>query len=546
MGFELYEEVRKKMESLGLMEDTGNYEDVLLETSKLILNNSYDMISLLDKDSNPIYLNKAHKRILGYEKEDLLNKPALENFHPKDIEKAKKEWSTLIKTKEDRDKIVGRYKAKDGSYIWMETHLKTLMDKDNNIALVLCISRDISDRIEAENRLKKNKEKIEKLHDVAYELDSCRTEKDAAELIVEASETILNFDYVSLFKITDDTMESLAFSFEIEPKIKKNIYSKDNYTWQTFLSGNSFLVKDIESDDRAKAGLAEFKSGISIPIEDYGVFQALSKEKNRYDHDDLELAELLISHMSQAVKRMNYETKLKQSEVKYRSIFENTGTATIIINEDTTISLMNKEAERLVGYDKSEVEKEMSFKDFLIESDVEKIDRFHRLRRQDPSSVPEKYETKLVTKYGDLRDVIVNVGMMNGSKKSVASLIDITHIRKNTKALREIEESFRVAFDNSIAGMMRLDKDLKILEVNENACKLLDKNEKELLGEDILGLFTINNQNDLKKGLERALDGETVKYDSLKYLSDKTSLKMRIDPITNLVGDLEFLLLQFI
>jgi len=546
MGFELYEEMRKKMESLGLIEDTGNYEDVLLETSKLILNNSYDMISLLDKDSNLIYLNKAHKRILGYEEEDLLNKPALEHFHPEDIEKAKKEWSTLIKTKEDRDKIVGRYKAKDGSYIWLETHLKTLMDKDNNIALVLCISRDISDKIEAENRLKKNKEKVEKLHDVAYELESCRTEKDAAELIVEASETILNFDYVSLFKITDGTMESMVFSFEIEPKIKKNIYSKDNYTWQTFLSRNSFLVKDIESDDRAKAGLAEYKSGISIPIEDYGVFQALSKEKNRYDHDDLELAELLISHMSQAVKRMNYETKLKQSEVKYRSIFENTGTATVIINEDTTISLMNKEAERLVGYDKSEVEKEMSFKDLLIESEVEKIDRLHRLRRQDPSSVPEKYETKIVTKYGDLRDVIVNVGMMNGSKKSVASLIDITHIRKNTKALREIEESFRVAFDNSIAGMMRLDKDLKILEVNENACKLLDKNEKELLREGILELFTINNQNDLKKGLERALDGETVKYDSLKYLSDKTSLKMRIDPITNLVGDLKFLLLQFI
>jgi len=47
------------------------------------------------------------------------------------------------------------------------------------------------------------------------------------------------------------------------------------------------------------------------------------------------------------------EEALKQSECLYRAIFENTGTATIVLEEDTTISLANTEFEKLSGYHKS-------------------------------------------------------------------------------------------------------------------------------------------------------------------------------------------------
>ncbi len=53
--------------------------------------------------------------------------------------------------------------------------------------------------------------------------------------------------------------------------------------------------------------------------------------------------------------RIDYKA-LRESEDKYRTIFETTGTATVIIEEDTTISLANKEFEKLSGYSKEEVE----------------------------------------------------------------------------------------------------------------------------------------------------------------------------------------------
>jgi PAS domain S-box-containing protein len=55
------------------------------------------------------------------------------------------------------------------------------------------------------------------------------------------------------------------------------------------------------------------------------------------------------------------EKALRESESTYRTIFENTGTATIIIEEDTTISLINGEMERLSGYSREEVEGKMSW-----------------------------------------------------------------------------------------------------------------------------------------------------------------------------------------
>ena len=51
------------------------------------------------------------------------------------------------------------------------------------------------------------------------------------------------------------------------------------------------------------------------------------------------------------IKVKERTAELRESEMKYRTIFENTGTATIIIENDTTISLANSEVAKLAGLD---------------------------------------------------------------------------------------------------------------------------------------------------------------------------------------------------
>ena len=57
------------------------------------------------------------------------------------------------------------------------------------------------------------------------------------------------------------------------------------------------------------------------------------------------------------------EEALRISENNYRNIFEHTGTATIILDENFNISQVNSEFENLSGYSKKEIENKKKMKD---------------------------------------------------------------------------------------------------------------------------------------------------------------------------------------
>jgi PAS domain-containing protein len=59
--------------------------------------------------------------------------------------------------------------------------------------------------------------------------------------------------------------------------------------------------------------------------------------------------------------------ELRESEMKYRTIFENTGAATIIVENDMTISLANSEFVNISGFNKNEIEGIKSWLHFIDE-----------------------------------------------------------------------------------------------------------------------------------------------------------------------------------
>lgn len=137
------------------------------------------------------------------------------------------------------------------------------------------------------------------------------------------------------------------------------------------------------------------------------------------------------------------EKALRESEEKYRTIFETTGTAAIIIEEDTTISLANTEFEKLSGYSKAEIEGKKSWAEFVAEDDVERMKEYHYLRRRDPHAAPRSYEFKFIDSKGAVRDILGTVGMILGTGRSVASFLDITERKRHEAALKRSEEQLR-------------------------------------------------------------------------------------------------------
>lgn len=131
---------------------------------------------------------------------------------------------------------------------------------------------------------------------------------------------------------------------------------------------------------------------------------------------------------------------LRQSEEMYRAIFNNTGTATIIIEKDKTISLANKQFEKLSGYKKEQIEQKMSWTEFVLENDQKRMIKYHKQRRVNKNKVPNNYECIFIDKKGGFHNILLYVDMIPHSDRSIASLLDITE-RKQTKEM--LKRSFR-------------------------------------------------------------------------------------------------------
>jgi PAS domain S-box-containing protein len=130
------------------------------------------------------------------------------------------------------------------------------------------------------------------------------------------------------------------------------------------------------------------------------------------------------------------EATIRESESRYRTVFENTGTAMLVIEEDTTISFANKEFFKLTGYSQEDIDKGKSWTEFIFKDDLEKMIEQHRTRREEPEKALKQYEFRLITKSGGIRNILLTIDMLPKSKRSVASLIDITD-QKVTETLLE-------------------------------------------------------------------------------------------------------------
>ena len=153
-------------------------------------------------------------------------------------------------------------------------------------------------------------------------------------------------------------------------------------------------------------------------------------------------------------KRKQAELTIKESEEKYRTVFESTGNATVTIEENTVISMANGQFEKLSGYSKEEIENKMKWTDFVVPEDLEMMKKYHIARRKSGEKPPTEYEFSVMDKKGNTRDIFLKIGMIPNTKKSIASLMDITE-------RKQAEEKLKKTLDASIQTMS------KIIEVKD-------------------------------------------------------------------------------
>ena len=148
------------------------------------------------------------------------------------------------------------------------------------------------------------------------------------------------------------------------------------------------------------------------------------------------------------IKVRERTAELRESEMKYRTIFENTGAATVIIEKDMTISLANSEFAHISGFEKNEIENIKSWLNFVDEKTQRKIRNGEIIKKHlEFDQIPPNFECKFIDKDDDQKDMLCSLAAIPGSDKSVVSLADITELKE---AERQI---YHQAFHDTLTGL---------------------------------------------------------------------------------------------
>ena len=218
-------------------------------------------------------------------------------------------------------------------------------------------------------------------------------------------------------------------------------------------------------------------------------YDDLIREAYAYDSRPpfiIELAKKRI-HASARIIGSMIETKqaedaLRLSENYYRAIFETSGAAMIIIENDTTISRANSHFAELSGYSVQELEWKKSWTEFVHPDDVAWMAESHHLRRRNPDAAPRRYEFRFITRHEDMRYILLVVDIIPGTDQSVASCIDITERRKAEESLAEQHALIEAIYRNTPLVMMVVDSDRRLRQVNSFATQFSGRSAEEMLG----------------------------------------------------------------
>ncbi len=247
----------------------------------------------------------------------------------------------------------------------------------------------------------------------------------------------------------------------------------------------------------------------------------------------------LHSNIQMAFYKHGMEKKLMKSEKKYRGIFENTGTAMVMVEEDNTLYLVNEEFEELTGYPKEKLEDGLELDKFFTPHDLKLIEDQYEKIKNNSEKNSKNLNVNLINRFGATRDILMQIGVIPEIKKAVISLIDITEQRKRYEAFIESQEAFRGLFDRSHDAVNLINPNGEFKEVNDNFCDLLGYHEYEILDMDFKDLLVQEDAEKVEDLLDRILDGEILEENIILKGITKDSKEITLKGRFSLVKGLE-------
>ena len=415
------------------------------EDYRNILENIQDAYYRSDAEGNLILASPSLASLLGYASvTELYGKKIAQTlyYHPEEREKVLADIR--------KNGAVTNYeialKKQDGTPVIISTSSHEYYDAEGNYLGVEGIFRDITERKQAEDSLKRS----ENLYRTIF------NNTGTATIIIAPDTTIL---------LANDGWVKLTGVPRAEQENKKS--------WTVFIDpGDAEWMKEYHYARRNDPTL--------IPK----VYECRLIDAKKTVHHCFVYVDLIPGSKNSVASLVDITARVHAEEL-YQTVFENTGTAMVIIEEDTTIARINEEMEKTWGYTREEIEGRMKWPQLIAQEDREKMLESHRLRRTNPESAPKNYEFRFIHKNGELRYASLAAAMIPGTKKSVISIRDITEVKKTEKALGDSEAIYQ-QLEAQLPDFVIIHEGETITFVNAEGAHLMGKKPEQIIGTSVL------------------------------------------------------------
>ncbi|MGM0370843.1 MAG: HD domain-containing phosphohydrolase, partial [Bacillota bacterium] len=269
-------------------------------------------VAVIKKDGTISVINQQGEKLLGYQKDELEQEKSYFDFvAPQDRNRVQEQHQKVMGAK---TKGPFSYEFtlidKQGSYKQVDVTENLVLDTNSSVASII----DITERKEMTEQIKRNKDKLEKLHQIVFKMSQINQEEEVYELIVDTIMDILEFTS-SVVLLNEDnylSVEALTGGIEVQ-----DISVSEGLAGKTYQEQETLFIKDLEKNEFVNLSWDNAEEIISTPLGNLGVLQVISEKPGWLSSADLKLIELLANHTTEAIKRIH-----SQNEIKYISFHD--------------------------------------------------------------------------------------------------------------------------------------------------------------------------------------------------------------------------------
>jgi PAS domain S-box-containing protein len=394
---------------------------------------------------------------------------------------------------------------KGGIYIWVQA--RPLYDSQGNIIGAISIVRDTTERKRAEEALHKSEEKFRSLADQS--LVGIYILKDRR--IIYANQGLSDISGYSINEMLSWEPEGFAQmihpedkDFVMEQGRKKQLGKKDILSQYTYrMVTKSGKMRTVETYSK------------TVPFEEGTAVQGV---------------------VIDITERKQAEEALRESEKKFREIFESASDAIYTVDTYGNFTSGNKMAENIIGYRREELIGK-HFNTLLIKDDRQKVlDGF----KQTLKGQSHSYSLRIRRKNGEMRTLNIHAAPLIKDGKIIGSqgiARDITEQLKLESKLKESEERFKGIFENAHDAIIVTDRDGFITLANPRFFELSGFSEQDLKEIHLSQIIYPEDSDYILMYFNKAISGEIgykrfvtrgiTKDGSLRYLDINANVRKK-------------------